>query len=75
MRVLVVNCGSSSLKVRLLDVGEKGDQEKELFRGAIERIGVDSQLRTTAGTTPVEARDHARAFAPSVGTSRLRRES
>jgi acetate kinase len=63
MRVLVVNSGSSSLKVRLLEVGEEGNEVNELFQGAVERIGTESHLRTASGTRAVEARDHAQALA------------
>ena len=41
MKVLVINCGSSSLKYQLID----SDSEKVLAKGLCERIGIDgSQL-------------------------------
>ena len=40
MNVLVINCGSSSLKYQLID----SDTEKALASGLCERIGIDGQL-------------------------------
>lgn len=40
MKVLVINCGSSSLKYQLID----SDTEKPLASGLCERIGIDGQL-------------------------------
>lgn len=37
MNILVINCGSSSLKYQLIDM----DNEKELAKGLAERIGID----------------------------------
>jgi acetate kinase len=54
MRVLVLNCGSSSLKHALFDVG--GGAERELARGAVERIGQNG-----ASPGPPAAPDHAAA--------------
>jgi acetate kinase len=46
MKVLVVNCGSSSLKYRLFEMPE----ERELARGLMERVGKsDSRTLHTAG--------------------------
>ncbi|MFV0528814.1 MAG: acetate kinase [Lachnospiraceae bacterium] len=48
MNVLVINCGSSSLKFQLLD----SDTEKVLAKGLCERIGLDGRLvYTPAGGT------------------------
>ena len=41
MNVLVINCGSSSLKYQLLDM----DTEKLLVKGLCERIGIDGVLK------------------------------
>ena len=38
MKVLVINCGSSSLKYQLIDM----DGEKVLCKGLCERIGMES---------------------------------
>ncbi|MDD4836809.1 MAG: acetate kinase [Dethiosulfovibrio sp.] len=44
MKVLVINCGSSSLKYQLFDM----DGEKVLAKGLVERIGIDgSRLKHT----------------------------
>ena len=40
MRVLVINCGSSSLKYQLID----SDSEQVLAKGLCERIGIDGRL-------------------------------
>ena len=40
MNVLVVNCGSSSLKYQLID----SDSEAVLAKGLCERIGIDGRL-------------------------------
>lgn len=49
MKVLVLNCGSSSVKYQLIETSlahiEAGD-DRELARGSIERIGSDSALHT-----------------------------
>lgn len=41
MKILVLNCGSSSLKYQLID----GDTEEVLAKGLCERIGVDGRLK------------------------------
>jgi acetate kinase len=40
MKVLVINCGSSSLKYQLID----SDSEDVLAKGLCERIGIDGRL-------------------------------
>ncbi len=40
MNVLVINCGSSSLKFQLID----SESEKVLAKGLCERIGIDGSL-------------------------------
>ena len=40
MNVLVINCGSSSLKYQLID----SDTEAVLAKGLCERIGIDGRL-------------------------------
>ncbi|MGB3635596.1 MAG: acetate kinase, partial [Rubrobacteraceae bacterium] len=43
MRTLAVNCGSSTLKFKLIDIEESvHEQQHEVARGTIERIGSDS---------------------------------
>jgi acetate kinase len=53
MRVLVVNCGSSTLKFQLIDIA-KGEaapaSERYLARGVIERIGSQAALDFQAGS-------------------------
>ena len=40
MNVLVINCGSSSLKYQLIDM----DNESVVAKGLCERIGIDGRL-------------------------------
>ena len=37
MKILIINCGSSSLKYKLIDMAN----EKDIIEGIIERIGLD----------------------------------
>jgi acetate kinase len=69
MRVLVLNCGSSTLKFQLIEV-ETGSpstaNERKLAVGLVDRIGGDASYRFTAGDgAPMEGRatihDHDRA--------------
>lgn len=60
MKIFVVNCGSSSIKYRLFDMGD----ESVLARGVLERVGGEgASLRHEAGGRTVEravdAADHA----------------
>ena len=46
MKILVINCGSSSLKYQLFDM----DNEEVLVKGLVERIGIDgSRLKQEKG--------------------------
>ncbi len=60
MKVLVINCGSSSLKYQLFDM----DREQVLAKGLVERIGIDgSQIKHTktgmdSVTTTIPIPDH-----------------
>ncbi len=54
MKVLVINCGSSSLKYQLIDA----ESEQALAVGLCERIGIDGRLNhTPAGGTKVVLED------------------
>jgi len=60
MKIFVVNCGSSSIKYQLFDMG----RESVLAKGVLERIGTsESQLRHEAGARrwvlPAAVGDHA----------------
>ncbi len=61
MLVLVVNCGSSSLKVALVD----RSTGRRLMAARVERIGEESPTRVIAGgtTEPCSAPDHTGALA------------
>ena len=67
MKVLVINCGSSSLKYQLIDM----DGTKVLCKGLCERIGMESSMITHEGnghkaTTPAIFPTHTEAFAEVV---------
>ncbi|MBQ4463169.1 MAG: acetate kinase, partial [Eubacterium sp.] len=47
MKVLVINCGSSSLKYQLID----SETEQALAVGLCERIGIDGRLNHTPAKT------------------------
>ena len=49
MKVLVINCGSSSLKYQLIDM----TTEESLAQGLVERIGIEGSVLTQK----VEGRD------------------
>ena len=67
MKILVINCGSSSLKYQLIDM----EGEKVLCKGLCERIGMESSMIThdangIKATTPAIFPTHTEAFAEVV---------
>lgn len=70
MNVLVLNCGSSSLKFQVIATDLEAIQQnadRELARGLIERIGSEALLTLRAGGRPAERqatplRDHRQAL-------------
>ena len=67
MKVLVINCGSSSLKYQLIDM----EGEKVLCKGLCERIGMESSMITHEAnghkaTTPAIFPTHTEAFTEVV---------
>ena len=63
MKILVINCGSSSLKFQLID----SETEKVLGKGICERIGIDGRIVFTPGdgdkiTKDTAIPDHNRAI-------------
>ncbi len=54
MNILVINCGSSSLKFQLID----SDTEKVLAKGNCERIGIDGRLQYTPAGGDKEISNH-----------------
>ena len=54
MNVLVVNCGSSSLKYQLID----SDSEAVLAKGLCERIGIDGRLTYQKAGLDKEITEH-----------------
>jgi len=63
MKILVINCGSSSLKYQLIDM----DGEKTLAKGLCERVGIDGFLKAETADgrelkTEKAMPDHTTAF-------------
>ena len=54
MNILVINCGSSSLKFQLID----SETENVLAKGNCERIGIDGRLQYTPNGGQKEISDH-----------------
>lgn len=65
MQILVLNCGSSSLKFDVLDVGADGEVRGRPAHGEVEPIGAETTLRAASGGRRVErtvdGTDHVRA--------------
>ncbi len=56
MNILVLNCGSSTLKFQLIEVAQGERPERKLARGLVDRIGADGSYRFEAlGAAAVEA--------------------
>ena len=79
MHVLAINCGSSTLKFRLLEVEANGaGNERRVTGGIVKRIGGAAVLEleqggAAAGESPIEAGDHAEATAGVLAWLRGRR--
>ena len=70
MRILVVNCGSSSLKFQLIECsGESLGEQRKLARGVVDRIGVaQSTFQATIGSG--EATNEVGSFADHAAAAR-----
>ena len=76
MKVLVLNCGSSSLKFQLIQIGG-GAVERKLARGVVDRIGGESSYEfEIIGEPPQEgkiaASDHEAATMELISWLRSR---
>jgi acetate kinase len=49
MKILVLNCGSSTLKFQLMETVSVKDKERKLARGIVDRIGKQASYRFEAG--------------------------
>jgi acetate kinase len=49
MKILVINCGSSSLKFQLLDIGQIDVHENLIAKGQVQRIGQSDSILTCSG--------------------------
>ena len=58
MRVLVINCGSSSLKYAVYDTVSK----QALTKGLVERIGGAAVLKSNGSSLPIDAQTHTAAL-------------
>ena len=66
MKILVLNCGSATLKFQLIEAGESDPPQRKLASGIVDRIGNKANYRfVAADSTPVEksvvVRDHEEA--------------
>jgi acetate kinase len=55
MKILVFNCGSSSLKFELLEIGADGALRERIARGVFEEIGPHAHAKMTAGDRALDA--------------------
>ena len=66
MKILVMNCGSSSLKYQLIDM----ENESVLAKGLCERIGIDGSLLThTPAAKSIRSRQLCRATRRQLSSS------
>src|SRR5579862_4611931 len=75
MKVLVLNCGSSSIKFQLIDTDMdliESDTDKCLARGSVDRIGTDeATVKIAVGSNPTvtsteEILDHQAALTRAI---------
>jgi acetate kinase len=68
MKILVLNCGSATLKFQTIEVGEAGEEQRKLAHGLVDRIGANSTYRFVAGdSAPVEQSAAVRGHDEAVG--------
>ena len=68
MKILVLNCGSSTLKFQLIEVEKFERPQRKLARGIIDRIGGNGTFRFIVGdSTPVEKPVAVRSHEKAVG--------
>lgn len=60
MKILVLNCGSSSIKYKLYNM----DDESVLAQGGVERIGIDNAFIKVTLPSGEKKSDHARHARP-----------
>src|SRR5579872_2686727 len=77
MKILVLNCGSSSIKFQLIDTDAdliESDTDRCIARGTVERIGTDeATLKVTVPPAPTkstteEILDHQTALSRAIAT-------
>ena len=66
MKILVLNCGSSTLKFQLIEVEDSDRSQRKLARGIVDRVGAKAKYRFIAGDStpvekPAEVRNHEEA--------------
>ena len=62
MKILVINCGSSSLKYQLIDM----ENENVIAKGLCERIGIDGSKLTPVSYTHLDERRGGRLCLPDA---------
>jgi acetate kinase len=71
MRILSINCGSSTLKFDVLDMNPAGRASTRVASGIVDRIGGGATSSLSAGDDRLQrdtpARDHGEAFGAAVG--------
>ena len=68
MKILVLNCGSATLKFQFIEVEGSDRSQRKLARGIVDRIGAKANYRFIAGgSTPVEKPAAVRNHEEAVG--------
>ena len=57
MNILVINCGSSTLKFQLIETAAAGGAERKLARGIVDRIGAAGSYRFDTNDAVIEQKD------------------
>jgi acetate kinase len=74
VRILTLNCGSSTLKFDVLDVVDEGGEPERVASGAVDRVGGRGRLRLKLGDTEkerdVETSGHGEAFTHAMALLR-----
>ncbi|MEO8456482.1 MAG: acetate/propionate family kinase [Chloroflexota bacterium] len=70
MRILTINCGSSTLKFDIIDVDASGELNARAATGIVERIGAAATVSLSVGSQKLSheasAKDYGEAFAAAV---------
>ena len=75
MKILVLNCGSSTLKFQLIEILSSDQSERKLARGIVDRIGSRASYRFSADGAQIEATSAAVADHERVDRQRSARDA